>query len=69
MFYIGMGKDKRPWSTANRNDDWWSKALTEGVVHFEVEIIAEGLTAEEARIFEKAYIESYGLESLANRQH
>ena len=69
IFYIGMGKDKRPWSSYGRNEEWWKRALQDNTVHFEVEIVNEGVTRIAARKLEKKYIEEYGLENLTNIQH
>ena len=68
IFYCGMGKDKRPWSSTGRNKHWWSKALCNNIVHFEVELIHKNVTRTEARRLEKEYIEEYGLSNLTNIQ-
>ena len=69
IFYVGLGKNRRPWSSYGRNNHWWQKALKENAVHFEVELIASGLTKDEAREIEKDYINQYGLDNLTNIQH
>lgn len=68
-FYIGMGKDKRAYSTASRNDDWWGEALQDDKVIFEIELVATGLTRSQARLYEKSCLKEYGLETLTNRIH
>lgn len=69
QFYIGRGQNKRPWSTDSRNEDWWDSACVDNVVCFTVVIVAEHLSHEEAKVYERSYIEAYGLEALANRIH
>ena len=68
IFYCGMGKNKRPWSSYGRNEQWWSKALQNNTVHFEVELIYKNVSRETARMLEKQYIEDYGLDNLTNIQ-
>ena len=68
IFYCGMGKNMRPWSTYGRNKYWWNKVLFDDTVHFEVELIHKNVSKEEARELEKKYIEDYGLDNLTNIQ-
>ena len=68
IFYCGMGKDKRPWSSYGRNNHWWNKALKDNIVHFEVELIYKDVSRTEARRLEREYIKEYGLENLTNIQ-
>jgi hypothetical protein len=58
IFYIGIGKDKyRPYSKAGRSRYWKNIVAKCG---YEVDVIIEGLSIEEAAVVEVGMIESYG---------
>lgn len=57
-FYIGIGlKESRAYSKANRNKHW--KHITNKTA-YEVEILFDDLTYEEAKVKEKEFIKLYG---------
>jgi len=62
VFYVGIGKDKyRPYQTVNRNRYWYNVVNKVG---YEVDILIEGLSYEEACKVEEGLIESYGRKDL-----
>ena len=67
IIYCGKGKELRAWSTLSRNSDWWNKVLIDNTVQFEVEIIYQCLSNDDALKLEKKYIKEYGLDNLTNR--
>ena len=58
VFYIGIGKTKRRATDRNNRNDRWTKVVNK--VGFEVEIINDGLSWEEACETEKKLIKEYG---------
>jgi len=61
-FYIGIGSRKqRATSTHKRNPHWWNIANKSG---YEVEILHEGISIEEAKELEIKYIAEYGRKDL-----
>ena len=63
VFYVGKGMNRRAWSKKQRNPHWHNVVNKAG---FTVEIIAKGLTEEEAYWAEPLLIEAHGLENLTN---
>lgn len=65
VFYVGKGKNKRAWTKKSRNNHW------NNVVHkyggFDVEIVADKLTEQEAFSIEAEQIVIYGIENLTNQ--
>ena len=58
VFYIGIGKTKRRATDRNNRNDRWTKVVNK--VGFDVEIIEDGLSWEEACEAEKKLIKEYG---------
>jgi len=62
VFYIGMtSTENRPYTKHPRSDDWW-KVVTK--TNYFVDIVADGLTYEEARDLERDLIKEYGRKDL-----
>lgn len=62
VFYIGIGsKKQRATSTHKRNEFWWNIVNKAG---YEVEIIHEGISIDEAKQLEIKYISEYGRKDL-----
>lgn len=62
VFYIGIGKDKyRPYQKVNRNK-YWNNIVDK--VGYEVDILIEGVSYEEACKIEEDLIKSYGRKDL-----
>ena len=62
IFYIGIGKDiKRAYSTKNRTKHWKNIVLKCG---YEVDILIDGLSYEDACVVEIGMIKSYGRKDL-----
>jgi len=57
VFYVGRGKNKRPYSTHNRNIHWHNIVNKCG---FKVEIIGSDLSFDDANKLEKKHIKKYG---------
>ena len=58
VFYIGIGKTKRRATDRNNRNDRWTKVANKA--GFEVQIIQDGLSWEEACEMEKKLIKEYG---------
>ena len=56
IFYVGCGSETRPYETQNRRPLWWTKA-NDG---YNIEIIKDELTSDEAFKLEKELILKYG---------
>lgn len=65
VFYVGKGKDKRAWYTRNRNTHWWNVVNKHG--GFDVEIVKENLTEQEAFKLEAELVEQIGIDNLTNQ--
>lgn len=63
VFYIGIGNSKRPYSKSCRNYHWRNIVKN---TPYEIEILAEGLTWEQAIAKEREFISLYGREDLGN---
>lgn len=61
VFYIGIGNEKRPYVKHNRSDFWFKTVKKHG---YEVEVIAEGLSWEDACELEELLILEYGRRDL-----
>lgn len=61
IFYIGIGDKTRPFQIKGRNK-WWHNIVNK--YGYDIVIIHENLTWEEACIFEKTYINKYGRKDL-----
>lgn len=61
IFYVGIGIDDRPYRISGRNKHWHNIAKSVG---YEVEIIAEGLSADEACNMEIELIKKHGRRDL-----
>ena len=61
VFYIGIGNKKRPYSKKGRSDFWWNYTNKH---EYEVKILFEKLSWEEACIKEKSLILEYGRRDL-----
>jgi hypothetical protein len=57
-FYVGKGKKGRAYSRSNRNDDWWDvvKELESTGSSYEIRIVVDGITSEEALKIERERI-------------
>lgn len=65
VFYVGKGKQRRAWITKSRNPHWLNVVNKHG--GFDVEIIKEGLTEQEAFALEAETVAKYGIENLTNQ--
>ena len=66
VFYVGKGSGKRAWKKSDRNPHWHNVVNKAG---YTVEIIAKGLTDEEAFWVEPLLIEAHGgVQNLTNMQ-
>jgi group I intron endonuclease len=65
IFYVGKGKGKRAWHYHNRNKHW-QRIVNKNGGEFEVNLLAEGLTDEQAIGKERFYIALYGRQNLCN---
>lgn len=65
VFYVGKGHGKRAWVKKSRNKHWNNVVNKYG--GFEVEIVAENLTEQEAFFKEKEYVLSIGIDNLTNQ--
>ena len=63
IFYVGKGKGKRAWSKFNRNKHWKHIVAKYG---YNVVIVQEDLTEEQAFMLEKEIITALGKENLCN---
>lgn len=61
VFYVGIGNERRPTSKWDRNQ-WWNNVVNKYV--YEVEILATGLSWEDACELEELLIEEYGRKDL-----
>ena len=64
VFYIGMGSRRRPTSKSDRNNHWHNIVNKCG---YKVEVLAEGLSIEDALELEEFIISEYGQENLTNK--
>jgi hypothetical protein len=58
-FYVGIGNEWRPYNFVARTNAWHGIALRENN-NIQVEIVAEGLSSEEALDIERSLITQYG---------
>jgi len=65
VFYVGKGKNKRAWITKSRNPHWQHVVDKHG--GFEVEIVKDKLTEQEAFTLEAEIVLQYGIENLTNQ--
>lgn len=65
VFYVGKGKGRRAWTTKSRNFHWQNVVNKNG--GFEVEILRQGMTEQEAFNYEAEVISKYGIENLTNQ--
>jgi len=63
IFYVGKGEGKRAWNVSRRNKHWKNIATKHG---YNVTILLNNLTEEQAFILEKQAIATLGRESLCN---
>ncbi len=63
VFYIGKGSGRRAWVTRRRNPFWTNTAYKHGLA---VEILASGLSCDEALSMEIAKIAEIGIDRLCN---
>lgn len=63
-FYIGKGKGTRAFSKSSRNQHWHRVVAK---YDYEVVLIAENLTEDEALLLEEQYISQIGLQNLTNQ--
>lgn len=64
VFYVGIGSDKRAYSSSNRNRHW--RSIVAEYRQYDVIIIGRNLTVAEAGAIEKIWIAHIGLDRLAN---
>jgi hypothetical protein len=65
VFYVGKGKNKRAWTKKSRNNHWNNVVQKYG--GFDVEIVADKLTEQEAFNVEAKQIAIYGIDNLTNQ--
>jgi hypothetical protein len=65
VFYIGKGTGNRAWSTKRRNSYWWTVV---NVTSYDIVILENDLTDEQAYKKEAEMILDYGLHNLTNIQ-
>ena len=65
VFYVGKGKKKRAWTKKARNNHWNNVVEKHG--GFDVEIVVNNLTEQEAFKIEAEQIAIYGIENLTNQ--
>ena len=65
VFYVGKGKNKRAWTTKSRNPHWQHVVDKHG--GFDVEILKDKLTEQEAFELEAEIIAQYGMDNLTNQ--
>jgi hypothetical protein len=61
VFYVGIGNSKRPY-VKNKRSVWWKNIVKEH--GYEIEILKENITWEEACELEKFYIKEFGRKDL-----
>lgn len=61
VFYVGIGNEKRPYVKKGRSEFWFNTVKKHG---YEVEVIAKGLSWEDACELEEFLIEEYGRRDL-----
>lgn len=61
VFYVGIGNSKRPYKTYGRSDWWWNIVNKVG---YNIEIVHQELSFEQACVLEKKYINEFGRKDL-----
>jgi len=64
VFYVGKGSGNRAWTKSCRNNHWHHIVEKHG--SYQVEILEDSLTEQEALCLEVETIEMFGIENLAN---
>jgi hypothetical protein len=63
VFYIGIGKGRRPYVVSGRNPHWKNVVAKNGL---DVEIVCEGKSESCCKTIERILIQKFGLENLCN---